>query len=232
MDEIRRKELCNHLIPIETSSSSSRLVSDMPSEDGQKRQKKPFASSFTEGNDIPTGRVPFENGSGSKDCEILESRPSKVRKQSFDLQLPADEYIDFEEGDQYTPCISNKIASGSSVKFNMSGGAKINFNGDSSRSSSCLKSSIGLADLNEPIQVEEVTLPTALDFVGCVPGPGEIKDLDLAAKRKPQFLLGLPKENLLNSRSSNGSSVNPHLEGKGHGRDWLSYCYEAGKDFY
>lgn len=229
MDEIRRKELYNHRIPIETSSSSSRLVSDVPSEDAQKVAKSTFALGFTEGNGMPTGRVPFENGGSSKDCEILESRPSKVRKQLFDLQLPADKYIDFEEGDNYSPCTNNKIASGSSVKLKMGGDAKINCNGDTSRSSSCLKSSIGLADLNEPIEVEEVTLPTAVDFIGCVSGPGEIKDL--AAKRKSQFLLGLPKESLLKSGSSNGSSVNRLVEGKGNERDWLSSCYEAGKDF-
>lgn len=228
MDEIRRKELYNHRIPIETSSSSSRLVSDVPSEDAQKLAKSTFALGFTEGNGMPTGRVPFENGGSSKDCEILESRPSKVRKQLFDLQLPADKYIDFEEGDNYSPCTNNKIASGSSVKLKMGGDAKINCNGDTSRSSSCLKSSIGLADLNEPIEVEEVTLPTAVDFIGCVSGPGEIKDLDLAAKRKSQFLLGLPKESLLKSGSSNGSSVNRLVEGKGNERDWLSSCYEAG----
>ncbi|KAL6969739.1 hypothetical protein U1Q18_029449 [Sarracenia purpurea var. burkii] len=248
MDEAKRKELHRHQIPMETSSSSSPLVSQMPSEDGWKWHKPTFpivnsgsvmASvsgaevissplSCTKGNDTQSGRIP------SKDCEILEFRPSKVRKKLFDLQLPADEYIDTEEGEQsldnkmsdissYPPCRNLKIASESIVKLNF-GAVTIDCDGDASRFGSRLRNSAGLADLNEPIQVEEVTLPTCSDACHA-----EIKDTDPVAKPKSQFLLGLPKEILQNSQhgSNNGTSSNLHVENKGIGREWLSYTYDT-----
>ncbi|KAL7240637.1 hypothetical protein ACSBR2_006316 [Camellia fascicularis] len=246
MDEIKTKELHKHLIPMETSSSSNLFVSQMPSEEAWKWLHKPnfrlvnsvsampSASgteivssplSCTKGNNTQHNRIPSQNGCNSKDCEILESRPSKVRKKLFDLQRPADEYLDTEDEEQsadnkisdissYPPSRNHKIASESSVKLNLGGGAKIDCNGDASISGSCLRNSVGLADLNEPIQVEEA----------------EIEDLDLAGKPKSQFLLGLPKENFQNSQhgSNNGTFTNLCVEGKGIGREWLSHINEAG----
>ncbi|KAL6983403.1 hypothetical protein U1Q18_016790 [Sarracenia purpurea var. burkii] len=262
MDEIRRKELYKHRIPIVTSSSSSKLVSQMPSEDAEKWRRptvalansicppRPSASgaeiinsalSCTERNDTESGQIPFQNGCSSNDCVVLESRPSKVRKKFFDLQLPADNYIDTDEEEQSldnkTPDISScppsenyKSAFESSVKLDINGGSKINCDGDASRSGSCLKGSFGLADLNEPIQVEEATLPTFVDLIGRAAGHTEIEDLDLAAKTKSKLLLGLPMEILQNSQrgSNNGTSINLHIENKGNGRECLSYIYEAG----
>ncbi|MCD7456857.1 hypothetical protein HAX54_033340 [Datura stramonium] len=39
----------------------------------------------------------MQNGYSSKASDVLEARPSKIRKKLFDLQLPADDYIDTEE---------------------------------------------------------------------------------------------------------------------------------------
>ncbi|KAL7260722.1 hypothetical protein ACSBR1_006397 [Camellia fascicularis] len=247
MDDIKRKELHKHLVPMETSSSSNLLVSQMPSEEAWKWLHKPnfplvnsvsarpsvsgteivsSPLSCTKGNNTQAGRFPSQNGCSSKDYVILESRPSKVRKRLFDLQLPADEYIDTEDEEQSpdnkisdtssypSSIINHKLASESSVKLNLGGGANIDGNGYASRSASSLRNSVGLADLNEPIQVEEA----------------EIKDLDLAAKPKSQFLLGLPKENFQNSQhgSNNGTSTNLRVESKGIGREWLSHMNETG----
>ncbi|XAR65242.1 hypothetical protein NMG60_11009291 [Bertholletia excelsa] len=245
MDEVRRKKLHKHQISMETSSSSSPVVSQMPSEEAQKWHKPsfPLVKSFsarpsvsgaeiinsplscTEGNSAQAGRIPFQNGCSLKDSEVSESRPSKVRRKLFDLHLPADEYIDTEEGEQsldnkasdcssYLPSRNHKSAPGSSSKVEPDVGFP--------RSVSCLNSSVGLADLNEPVQLAELTT-TSVDFMGCTSGQGEMKDLDLEAKPKSQFLLGLPKETLQNP----GVSSN-HIEIKGNDRDWLSYIYEAG----
>ncbi|KAL6529327.1 hypothetical protein OROGR_014950 [Orobanche gracilis] len=40
----------------------------------------------------------FQNGSSLKESEPLDSRPLKMRKTLFDLQVPADEYVGTEEG--------------------------------------------------------------------------------------------------------------------------------------
>jgi len=262
MDEINRKDLQRHWIPMETSSSSSPLVSEIPYEDAWKWHKPnfPFGNSgsarpsvsvaennssplsCTKGNGKLASRIPFQNGCSSKDCEILEVRPSKVRKKLFDLQLPADVYIDTEEGKQSPNYnISNisrnplsriqNIPFESSVKSNFGSVLKIDYDGDASRVGSCLRNSVGLADLNEPILVEEATVPTSIDFIGRGACPAEIKDVDLGAKPKSQFLLGLSNEILKNSQqgSNNGTSITPQVENKRKAREWSSYTYEAGQ---
>ncbi|XP_052199853.1 uncharacterized protein LOC127806531 isoform X2 [Diospyros lotus] len=244
MDEIRRKELLERRIPMESCSFSRPLLSQKghkpsfslvnsvctrPSVSGVEIDSSPV--SCTEGNDMYNGQSPFQNGFSSKDCEILESRPSKVRKMLFDLELPADECIDSEESN---PSLKNKIsdvsscpplgrhhriAPESSVKLNLDISAKIDCDtGTSSRSGYCCKSSIKLADLNEPIHVEEPALPASLDFVGCAASYGETKDQDPAGKFKSQFLLGLPKEILQNSH---------HVKNIENGREWSAYVQEA-----
>ncbi|PSR88418.1 ADP-dependent glucokinase [Actinidia chinensis var. chinensis] len=240
MDEISRKELYKHPIPIDTPSSSSRLVSQMPYEDARNWQKSTVALnsacarlsfsgaeiisplSCREGNGKQAGRIPFQNGFGSKDCEILECRPSKVRKKFFDLQLPADEHIDTEEGEQ---SLDNKISDISSYPPRTDHKTTLDCNGDASRSPSFL------ADLNEPVQIEEATLPASVDFLGRSAGHGEIKELDLAAKTKSQFLLDLPMEVLHISQhgSNNGTPINLHIENKGNRREWSSYSCDAGR---
>ncbi|KAK4423706.1 hypothetical protein Salat_1953500 [Sesamum alatum] len=48
-----------------------------------------------------TGQYPFQKRDHFKRIlKALDSRPLKVRKKSIDLQLPADEYIDTEEGEK------------------------------------------------------------------------------------------------------------------------------------
>ncbi|XAR65243.1 hypothetical protein NMG60_11009292 [Bertholletia excelsa] len=247
MDEVRRKKLHKQQIPVETSSSSSPVIPQTPYEEAQKWHKslfplmksssdRPTVSSveiinsplsFMEGNIAQVGRISFHNGCSSKDCEVLESRSPKVRRKLFDLQLPADEYIDTDEGER---SLDNKVSDCSSYPPNRNhniapeSSSKIDLDVDASRSGSCLRSSGGLADLNEPVQVEELTTPTSVDFIGGTNGQREMKDLDLEAKPKSQFLLGLPKETLQNPVVSS----DPCVENKGNGRNWLSYAYEAG----
>ena len=254
MDEIGRKEPHKHRILMETSSSSSPLVSHMPSNDAWKWHKTNFSLvnsemitsplSCTKGNGSKVGRIPSQSGCSSKDCEILEFRPSKARKKLFALQLPADQYIDTEEGEQsrddktpdiakYPPKRNDKITSESSLKLNFGGVTKIDCDGDASRFDSCLRNSVGLADLNEPIQVEEAAIPGSVDFKGGAICHTEIKDLDRATNSKSHFLLGLSKEVLQNSQrgSSNGMPSNQHIENRRVGREWLPYMHETGKGF-
>ncbi|XP_052186865.1 uncharacterized protein LOC127797765 [Diospyros lotus] len=260
MDEIKMKELYKHQIQIETSSSSIPMLSKIPSEDVWKWHKTSFPltnsvsarpsvsgaeiisspPSCSKGNNTQTGQLPSHNGCSSMDCEILETRPSKVRKKLFDLQLPADVYLD-TEGEQspenrmsdvssYHRSRNHKMASESSVKLCLGESAKTNCDGDASRSGSCYRDSVGLADLNEPIQFEEPTRPTSIDFLDPAACHAETENLDKAAKSKSQFLLGLPKEILQNSQqgSNSGTCSYPHVENRGNGREWLFNMPEAG----
>ncbi|KAI4339383.1 hypothetical protein MLD38_024334 [Melastoma candidum] len=123
MSEFKKKELFKGRIAIESSLASSPLASQITSEDVAKwhspgvpwvnssynnlRPSAPVAeavhspASSARANDTQAADVPCHNGISIKSSDILEStRPSKVRRKMFDLQLPADQYIDDDEPEQ------------------------------------------------------------------------------------------------------------------------------------
>ncbi|KAF8389763.1 hypothetical protein HHK36_024282 [Tetracentron sinense] len=263
MDEIKKKELHEYQIPVETSHSSP-FAPQMPSEDARKMwhvNSLPLVTStctqlsfsdadnmkaplnFIKGHSMQAGPVPVQNGVSSKDCE-LETKSKKFRRRFFDLQLPADEYVDSEEGEcfeeekvfgvsmeaSYPPKKNCEVASGSDVKLSLGSGGNAGCQGDASRSDICLRSTNGLADLNEPIQVDEPT--ASVDFLGPMTCNGEIPGRDLSVKSISRFL-GLPTEFFQKTQkgSDNGtcSSNVLHLENEGNRREWLSYNFEAGQ---
>ncbi|KAL0372496.1 UNVERIFIED_CONTAM: hypothetical protein Scaly_0931200 [Sesamum calycinum] len=199
MEEAKRKELHRHRMSMEPASSSSLHGSQMPQEDARKWHMQAFLCSIlvivetsipgveivnspmscTKGNTKQTGQFPFQNGTNSKDSEALDSRPLKVRKKLFDLQLPADEYIDTEEGEKLQEYKVSEVSSyapnghlnggpESSVKLFLGGhaGMRTDCLINASASSSCLRGSTGLADLNEPVEAEETMAPSSVDFLG------------------------------------------------------------------
>lgn len=251
MEDIRRKEIHKRQMSMEPSSSSSLLGSQMPSEDAGKWHvpafplansgyPRPSVSgaeivnsplSCTKGNNAHAGRV---NGSTSKDCEILEVRPSKVRKKLFDLQLPADEYIDTEEGEELhdnkasnisssLPNGYNKVAGENREKIFQNGSSveKFDYQRDASTSESYFKRSIKVADLNEPIQIEDGILPSSVDFCVNSSNCGETKGLNLSAKPNSDFL------GLQNANRGNRSTMS--VGNKSNERDWLTGYHESGK---
>lgn len=256
MDDINRKELHRNRMHVETSLSSSPLASQITSEDARKWHNHGFPMvnsicarpstsgvegihsplSSMKGNSMQTGPYPSQNGCSSKDVEVLESRPTKVRRKMFDLQLPADEYIDTEEGEQSSgnklSAISCsyanrgcKIAPESGVKFFLDDGGKTGCKGDAMKSNACLGSLNCLADLNEPIQLEEVNEINASSYDFC---NGKIQDAARSVKPNTQ-LLGFPKEISLNSYGGeSGTQNNLHIQKNGIGSGWFSHVLEAG----
>ncbi|KAD2804104.1 hypothetical protein R6Q59_030399 [Mikania micrantha] len=203
MEEIKRNEYHKHHISIGTSSSSSLLPSQKPYEDGQKWQIPSFplvnscARPSNFGASISNSPLSCSKGNnGLKDCEITESRPSKVRKKLFDLELLPDDNIDHENEE-----IQCKQASEESIYKDTS-------------SVQGFRWSNGLADLNEPINVDEPMIH------GCIDGLGSL------AKPKGSSFLGSPHE--LFEKSPNVAFNSLLLEGKGNGRDWLSNTRETG----
>ncbi|XP_022861265.1 uncharacterized protein LOC111381686 [Olea europaea var. sylvestris] len=249
MEEIKKNELHKHQAMMEPSSSSSSLHgAQMPSEDARKRKIFGFPllhsgygrtsvsgveiinspPSCTYGNNKHTGHFPFHHGCSPKDSEALDSRPSKMRKKLFDLQLPADQYVDTEDGEEciqdgkvsdilsYTPNGVQNVVPDSSRKFFLGG--------DDSSSSSCLRRSTGLADLNEPILVEEVMAPSSVDFPGHTSNVGETKGVGLSPKHSAGFVHVLGET----INSNNRSLINSSIESEFKERGWLAHVYEAG----
>ncbi|XP_010258910.1 PREDICTED: uncharacterized protein LOC104598504 [Nelumbo nucifera] len=212
MDELRMKELHKYTLPVETTQSSL-FSSQLSSEDAQKtrhipslplvnsacskpsvcdseKTQPPF--SFRKENGIHTCPAPTQKGSSSKD-KLSESSSKKFPRKMFDLQLPADEYIDSEEGEPLEeekaseisvvtnyPLRNSGAAHDRDVKLSLGSGGNPGSQADSLRSDSCLQSTHhGLADLNEPIPVEEEIVSAPVDFLHPVTCHGEIKGQSL-----------------------------------------------------
>ncbi|PHT33710.1 hypothetical protein CQW23_25510 [Capsicum baccatum] len=257
MDELRRKEMHKLRSSMEPSCSSSHLGSQVPSEDVRKWHiqnfplenssytrpsasgteiiNSPFGSSKRDG--VQLGQGQMQNGYSSKASDILEARPSKVRKKLFDLHLPADDYLDTEEVGQLRdnegslnpsyPANGNYVVtqeSGSKLFLGGGGGdAKGGSRKDASTSNLCLRSSIGLADLNEPAQLDEATDP--VDFLGYVNNHKETRSINASAKSNPPFV-ALPWNS--NCISPNKSSSILYDRSRGKEREWLASAYETG----
>ncbi|XP_022776803.1 LOW QUALITY PROTEIN: uncharacterized protein LOC111318296 [Durio zibethinus] len=257
MDEIKKKELQKNRVHIEPSLSSSPLASQITTEDAHKWHipSFPVANSLCgrpsisgvedshsplsskKGSSIQAGPFLSQNGGNSKDIEVLECRPTKVRRKMLDLQLPADEYVDTEEAEQfrddtasgmssYLPNGNGKIGPESGGKLLHGDGGKNDCQGDASRSDSFLRGKNSLADLNEPVQIEETDGSAYSHFLGHDPYHG---GCELSPKPK-QELLGLPKDISVNShhQSDNRFGNKIHVENNGHARGFFSRVLESG----
>ncbi|KAK8579591.1 hypothetical protein V6N12_069906 [Hibiscus sabdariffa] len=251
MDEIKKKQLPKNQVPIGPSLSSIPLALQITTEDAHKWHipsfpvansncARPLISgvghnhsplSFIKGSSIQAGSFLSQNG--DNDVEVLECRPTKVRKKTFDLELPADEYIDTEEAAQfkdetapgmsrYLPHGNGKFGPESGEKLFLGDVGKIDCSGDTS--DTCLRGKNSLADLNEPIQIEESNGSAYSDCQDPNYGGRE------PTGKPKQELLGLSKEISINSHGQrdNWSINNVHVESNGNARGFFPHVLEAG----
>lgn len=239
-DEIKRKGL--HVGQIAVDTESRPLPFQLTSEDAQKWHFSsiPGASSCygwpsisdtkgipldsPEGNSTQGSPFVHQHGGSSKLKEVLECRPSKVRRKMFDLQLPADQYIDDEELKQIEnengssscdiPCQGSKIVAGRSVS--LSNGGYSGIYADSARSDLHINSR-NVADLNAPIQIEDMNASASFVHAGNFFSEREIRGEEVFMKAKPK-ILGFLDQKAPNSlcQSSSGSS-NAHGNNKNDG---------------
>lgn len=189
------------------------------------------------------GPFPSPNGCSLKDVDALESRPSKVRRRMFDLHLPADEYIDDTEENEK---LSNEKIGGPTLflsdrnckngkeddgKHFYGNGVKTGSQEDASRSEQSLSIRNGLADLNEPVQVEETYDFPYVHLLSHTSRQAatECSDLTATSKQKSQFF-GLSRENLPNSHHGTDSWArnNGYLKNNETGKGWIPSSVEAG----
>ncbi|CAN4123883.1 unnamed protein product [Withania somnifera] len=246
MDEIKREELHRLRISLDPSSSSSHLGSQVPSEDARKWHITSFPSADSgctrtskSGTEVANSPLSFSKGMVNANCKML--RPSKVRKKLFDLELPADEYIDTDSSDQlqanrgsFNPSYrvngNYPVAQEGSAKLFHGDGAvtKSNCGNNASTSKTCFRSSSLLADLNEPAQLEEAN-PAPVDFLSYGNNHSESRGLNVSATSNPSFVAS-PRETTWNSHhaSPNGSLNSLYVSSKGKERDWFSSSYGTG----
>ncbi|KAL7148932.1 hypothetical protein ABFS83_05G006300 [Erythranthe nasuta] len=192
MEEVKRK----HRASMEPASSTSLQESQIPYENARKWHMAgfPLSGSVKSNNRIFSG----VNNSTTKESEPFDPRPLKVRKKLFDLRLPADGYMDTEEETEEPKEYNTNGGPASSSKVSIGG------------------RSIGFADLNEPVQIEERIAPSCVDFLGSNSGR--------PANPKAGYF-GVTQETV-NAR--NGFLTNSSAESKVCERGQMSYMHERG----
>ncbi|PIA62948.1 hypothetical protein AQUCO_00200753v1 [Aquilegia coerulea] len=237
MEELKRKEVHN-TIPMEASQSMYHSSSSqMPSEhafkiwDGNPSCSRPSFSG-TENRQSPSEIIKSSNMQGHavtngsfRDCRLLDSNSKKPPRRMFDLQLPADQYIDDEEGEKVLTPDNN-------VNWSLGSGRNLKRQAASSKSDLSFRNKQSLADLNHPIQGEEAaSSASASNFLGPVACRIDTQVQDTLQKNSGS--LGLPREIFHNTPRgmNNGTHSNGlHLDMPMASRlEWPSYNFENGQ---
>lgn len=166
MDELKRKQLNREWVPIEASFSSQAtnddvrkwkipsfpLANDRPSMSVvEDNGHSPIKGSNSQG---VVGPVSWQNGASSKNVEMSEVRPTKIRRKMIDLCLPADEYID--DNEEVVEIRDHKVRVYGTSSQHPNGDVKTESRGDGLRIGYGSSRSNGLADLNEPFNAQEM----------------------------------------------------------------------------
>ncbi|CAN4086290.1 unnamed protein product [Withania somnifera] len=185
MDEIRRRKLVKdhlHLQALESKSFVSQLrseisqksccplVLDLTSTDPSTLYGEAFqgSSNSLTGQNVPPNADLLTEQNVTKERKISSSKSSPSRKRILDLELPAEEYLDIEDGEQFMrgSCVQGPNILISEVQSRHS--LKVNFDnpGDSSIANSSPRGNFLLFDLNEPVQPDETGyLNSALESI-------------------------------------------------------------------
>ncbi|KAK9107389.1 hypothetical protein Syun_023400 [Stephania yunnanensis] len=256
MEDLKRQELLKYPTTFE-ALHSNRLLPQKPSEEAQKISFIPSVSvvqsacsrasvlgtenilshlSFLQQSSAKADSFAAQNVGNLGDCDLMESKTRKHSRRMLDLQLPADEYIDSDEGDQVeeehasqasvlTNIASKKsrgVAPENDVKLFLGRNAELDRQGVISNSASHVQNKNGLADLNKPIQVEEASSSASVNnFLGSATCNGGIQVKDRPLNQN-LVLLGCPGEVCRNNQKAD--------KGEDCRHEWSSYNLQSGQN--
>ncbi|XP_012084767.1 uncharacterized protein LOC105644113 isoform X2 [Jatropha curcas] len=257
MNEVTKREPHKHFKPMETSQSSffafpsvddkSRCYSSsLPLVDFSHRMQSPSGADSIQSHfssmDVKimqSGYGSTLNGSRSKECESLEFKCKKLQRRLFDLERPAEEYINGEDegqgasggsGMENCPphrncelaCEKNGNLSTRSCAYSMC-------NGDASSSNMNLKRKMTITDLNEPVQVGEASGTDSVDILGNITCSREgLRNIDLSASNCSGFLAKEASRTPLKVKDE-GGVCSLHSENEKRQRRWLPSPCNSGQ---
>ncbi|XP_077223747.1 uncharacterized protein LOC143857209 isoform X2 [Tasmannia lanceolata] len=262
MKDLQKKELHTYSTSAVTSQANP-FSSQVPYEDTQKKWKMPAFSMVNSNCYVPSisstdniqsplnllkesivqaGSSPLQNGSSVNDCDVSESKPRKFPRRTFDLQLPADEYIDSEEekvGDvsleaTYSCNKNCGIEPDCNVKLTLGTGGNPSTSGDGWKSGSHFRNGLNthyLADLNEPTCGNEgASASASINFVGPVASHGATQGQ--RSVKSNLSTLGSPRDFFQDNqkgRDHRTFSSLLHAENEGTRCERLCFNLEPGK---
>ncbi|XP_068657318.1 uncharacterized protein [Aristolochia californica] len=249
MNELHKKEVCQ--FP-KSNPHSTPFSSCMPSEDFKKTWQLPGLSMMNLGSSGPSISATDHQQSSlnflkemskslppsliqigsSKNCEILEHKQKSLSRKSFDLQLPADEYIDSDDGEGNGEEKNNEVLSGEAYGINRTAGVKIENDVKLTLGTrdehNHLQETLCLADLNEPVQEmgdEELEGSAPVKNFGTRPHHEESEG------RKRSGILTCQRDFFQNNdkgRDYGNASNFLHVGNQGTKPGWLSHNQESG----
>ncbi|XP_038970346.1 uncharacterized protein LOC103700861 isoform X1 [Phoenix dactylifera] len=269
MDECQKKGLHRYSIPSDTSQSTNTFSSQMPCEGTTKvwqmshlpvvnasYDKAPFASTddtrsslnFLREGSVQSGPISLENEVSLKDGE-LDSKLQKSPRRMFDLQLPADVYIDSEDAERsgkkdfadsssrftVSPSRTCSADPDNAVKLTLSTGMGPNCKKDNKIPNSWAQKGLSaqsLADLNKSIKdicFEGAADSTSNHFLGLRNHSEENQGHKLSSKSNTNFL-GLRSAHSKDGHRDEGSSSSFLHADKGEiGQEWPFFNSESGQ---
>ena len=207
--------------------------------------KKP-ALNFLNESSVQSGPVSTGKEIAVKDCDIIDSNPKGLPRRMFDLQLPADVYIDCEEEERsakeavaesslVTTVPQDRIQGAdpeNNVKLSLSMGEGPNCREEIWKSYIRTQSSPttrSLSDLNEAARETLLGKATAKFLVPRTP-LAENQGLQLPMKSSTN-ISGLPTAFLKGRHHDEGTSSNHlHVDRDETSREWPFFNNEAGKN--
>ncbi|KAG9439725.1 hypothetical protein H6P81_019890 [Aristolochia fimbriata] len=248
MNELHKKEICK--FP-KSNPHSNQFSSRVPLEDFNKTWQVPglpMMNSSSSGlsisaNDRQQSSLNFFKEismslppsltqiGNAKKCETLEHKQKNSSRKSFDLQLPADEYIDSDDGEGNGERKYNEVSSEVPYGFSSTAGVKVENDvklslgtrGENKQ----LQETHCLADLNEPVQEmgnDELELSASVKLFGTRPWhedsegrrrSGDSSQRDFFQSNDKTRDYGCPS-NLF------------HADNEGTKPGWLAYNQESG----
>lgn len=248
MNEIKSKERAKQSIPTGTSKSSpfsfgfasedekrSWDISKLPTVSSSHGSSTDFIqshyNSMMKGKIIQSSSATTPNGIRLKDYESLDSKPNMHQRRFIDLELPAEEYID--DGNELQG--ESEVSRAAGYLFTKSNGVthardENISNRHALRSGLNLRRTHNLTDLNEPIEVEEVSASTSVNSLGNETCKEEIQRRS-ASTNTYTGLWSSEKELYGKPYIGNDGGVsNLHVMNKRNPKEWSSYTFDTGND--
>lgn len=257
MNEMRSKELNGLMMPVGASQFSV-YSSGIPVSDDNGRQYS-SSLSLTHGrpsisgtdniqcqlgsakeNSLQSSYGPTQNGLRSKDCETLEPGCKKLRRRLFDLELPADAYVDDEEEGRgvsevsmveiYLRSRKHEVTRDRDGNLSIHAGMNSGCNDDILSANLHIWNPHGLDNLNEPIKVTEAYPSASSDVLGNTVYSKEEMERRVLSSNSHSGFQGLTSfcQDPGKGREAGFNLSNMHLENERQQKGWLPYS-EPGK---
>ncbi|KAK9136885.1 hypothetical protein Sjap_007479 [Stephania japonica] len=226
MEELKRQEAQKYPISVEAShsnahsshkpSANAKIFSHFPSTSPAKSacsrasicgaEKMQSHLNFTKLNTTKVDSSP-QNAGNFEECTLIELKTRKASRRMLDLQLPADVYIDSEEGEQIDVENTSQASVVENNAFKTNRGLPSEnviklFSGtdcqgfaSASKPTGHVGDKNGLVDLNQPILVEEASSSASVNnFLGSAICDGGNRRRDALSFKQNSFSIGFPGE--------------------------------------